>query len=43
MSDPSAPITRWHGTMIEIGLRPLARPTAREATGDLPSAAATAP
>ena len=32
VSDPSAPITRWHGTMIEIGLRPLASPTAREAT-----------
>ena len=43
VSEPSAPMTRWHGTMIEIGLRPLARPTAREATGDLPSAAATSP
>jgi hypothetical protein len=26
---PSAPITRWPGTMITIGLRPLASPTAR--------------
>ncbi len=31
--DPSAPMTRWHGTMIEIGLRPLASPTAREPFG----------
>ena len=30
---PSAPITRWHGTMIGIGLRPLAAPTARALFG----------
>jgi Carboxypeptidase regulatory-like domain len=32
-SPPSLPITRWHGTTIEIGLRPLAAPTARIALG----------
>jgi hypothetical protein len=26
--DPSAPITRWHGTRIGTGFRPLAAPTA---------------
>ena len=31
-SEPPAPITRWHGTITAIGLRPLAAPTAREAT-----------
>jgi hypothetical protein len=34
VSVPSAPITRWQGTMIAIGFAPLARPTAREAPGD---------
>ena len=29
-----APITRWHGTIMPIGLWPLARPTAREAPGE---------
>src|SRR4029077_5402130 len=33
VSFPSAPITRWHGTRIEMGLRPFAWPTAREAVG----------
>src|SRR5439155_9833704 len=33
VSDPFAPITRWHGTMMGIGLRPLAAPTARLASG----------
>ena len=33
---PSAPITRWHGMTIGIGLLPLASPTAREAALDLP-------
>ncbi len=28
---PSAPMTRWHGTMTETGFLPLARPTARDA------------
>ena len=32
-SAPFAPITRWHGAMIEIGLRPFAAPTARDACG----------
>src|SRR5690242_13847198 len=31
---PFDPITRWHGTMMPIGLWPLARPTARNAPGD---------
>ena len=34
VSFPEAPITRWHGTTIEIGLRPLARPTALDEPGD---------
>src|SRR5262249_49267049 len=29
VSEPSAPMTRWHGMMIGIGFRPLAAPTAR--------------
>jgi len=33
VSAPDAPMTRWHGTITEMGLRPLARPTAREAPG----------
>ena len=33
VSDPSLPITRWHGTTIGSGLRPFARPTARTAVG----------
>src|SRR5947209_3049691 len=40
---PSLPMTRWHGTMTEIGLDPLARPTARDATSRLPSARAMEP
>jgi hypothetical protein len=35
-------MTRWQGTTIEIGLRPLAAPTAREAVG-APRRAASAP
>ena len=31
--EPSAPMTRWQGTMIAIGFRPLAAPTARIALG----------
>ena len=30
---PFAPITRWHGTMIDKGFAPLASPTARDAVG----------
>lgn len=30
---PVAPMTRWHGAMIEIGFRPFAAPTARTAVG----------
>ncbi len=33
-SFPSAPITRWHGTITATGLRPLASPTARAASGE---------
>lgn len=33
VSAPSAPITRWYGTMTATGLRPLASPTARRAVG----------
>ena len=41
---PSAPITRWHGVTIAIGLLPLAMPTAREATrGSAPTRAAISP
>jgi len=40
--DVVAPITRWQGTMIEIGFEPLARPTARGAFGR-PRLAANAP
>src|SRR5262249_32935461 len=29
VSEPSAPMTRWHGTMIGRGLAPFASPTAR--------------
>lgn len=38
VSCPDAPITRWQGTKMESGLRPLARPTARAGgrTADLP-------
>ncbi len=42
VSEPSAPITRWQGTTIEIGLRPFANPTAREALG-LPMRLACSP
>src|SRR4029453_16229445 len=40
---PSAPMTRWHGTTIGIGLAPLAMPTARDAAGSIPSDAAISP
>ena len=30
---PLAPMTRWHGMINGMGLRPLAAPTAREALG----------
>jgi outer membrane usher protein len=30
---PVEPMTRWHGTTIEIGFRPFAAPTARMAVG----------
>ena len=30
---PDAPMTRWHGAMIEMGFLPLAAPTARTALG----------
>ena len=33
MSVPFSPITRWHGTITVIGLRPTAAPTARDASG----------
>ena len=33
VSEPSAPITRWQGSTIGNGLRPLAAPTARVAVG----------
>jgi outer membrane usher protein len=33
VSSPDEPITRWHGTTIEMGFRPLAAPTARMAVG----------
>lgn len=33
VSFPLAPITRWHGTMMAMGLWPLANPTARAAPG----------
>ena len=39
---PVDPMTRWHGTMIAIGLRPFAAPTARLAAGR-PIARATSP
>ena len=42
MSEPLLPITRWHGMMIEIGLAPLARPTARTALAS-PMRRASAP
>ena len=32
LSEPSAATTRWHGTIIEMGLRATAAPTAREDT-----------
>src|SRR5579859_3280961 len=38
-SEPPAPISRWHGMTIEIGLRPFASPTARAADGRLRRAA----
>ena len=37
-----APTTRWQGTTMETGFRPLASPTAREAPG-LPIRAASSP
>ena len=33
VSDPSRPSTRWHGTTMLMGLRPMAAPTARTADG----------
>lgn len=33
VSAPHAPITRWHGIMIDIGLRPTAAPMARDDFG----------
>ncbi|MNT96454.1 hypothetical protein D3C72_2385490 [compost metagenome] len=33
VSAPLLPITRWQGTMMLSGLRPLAAPTARTALG----------
>jgi len=42
VSLPVDPTTRWQGTMIEIGLRPFAAPTALDASGR-PSASAIAP
>src|SRR5882672_8901896 len=42
VSDPLAPITRWQGTTILIGLEPLAWPTARTALG-MSRRAASAP
>jgi outer membrane usher protein len=33
VSAPLVPTTRWHGAMIEMGLRPFAAPTARDALG----------
>ena len=33
VSEPSAPITRWHGTTIGSGFAPFAAPTARDAAG----------
>jgi haloalkane dehalogenase len=42
VSEPSAPITRWHGMKMGIGLLPFARPTARDAFA-FPSTAASAP
>jgi hypothetical protein len=33
VSAPDLPSARWHGTTKEIGLRPTAAPTAREADG----------
>jgi len=35
VSDPSLPITRWHGTMMMMGFLPLAAPTARAAAAAL--------
>ena len=35
----NVPMTRWHGIIMAIGLRPLARPTARTALGCLITAA----
>ena len=34
VSDPSEPMTRWQGTMIDNGFLPLASPTAREALAE---------
>ena len=31
VSEPSLPITRWHGATMEIGFFPFAAPTARKA------------
>jgi outer membrane usher protein len=39
---PFDPMTRWHGTMIEIGFFPFAAPTARTAVG-LPICRAISP
>ncbi|WP_418230233.1 hypothetical protein [Burkholderia mayonis] len=35
MSDPSLPMIRWHGTMIEMRFAPFAAATARTASGRL--------
>src|SRR5687767_5682092 len=42
VSEPSAPMTRWQGITMGMGLLPLARPTARDPLG-LPSSWARAP
>ena len=39
-NDPSTDITRWHGTIIFMGLAPQAPPTAR---GDVPSIVESSP
>ena len=43
VSVPFAPITRWHGMTIGIGLRPFASPTALEAAFVMPSFRAISP
>ena len=34
VNPPVEPITRWHGTMMPMGFRPFANPTARDAPGE---------